>query len=59
MVSSQVPLDRPMVPLGVKLEAPGLPNDWFWVPKVTVSVSKMTGIGRKSNTFQQRRLTKT
>ena len=43
----QVSLDRPMAPQGAKVEAPGLPNDRFWAPKVTVSVSKMIVICKK------------
>ena len=35
------PWIAPMVPQGAKVEAPGMPNDWFWEPKVTISVSKI------------------
>ncbi len=45
----------PHVPQGAKVEALGLPNDRLWVPKVTVSVSKMSVMGIKSCTFQQRK----
>ena len=31
---SQVPLDRPMFPQDVKVEAAGMPNDRFWPPKL-------------------------
>ena len=37
----QVPLDRPMVPQGAKVEAQSMPKDWFWAPEVTISVSKI------------------
>ena len=35
------------LPQGAKVEAPGLQNDKFWAPKVTVSVTKMTVMGKK------------
>ncbi len=36
-----------MVPQGAKVEAPGLPNDRFGPPKVTISVSKIKDICKK------------
>lgn len=38
---SQVPLDRPVVAHGVKVEAPGLPNNRLWEPKKTTCISEV------------------
>ena len=56
-----------MVSQGAKMEAPGLPSDRFWAPKMTKSVSEFTIVPKKSeletsiqepasqHTFQQRK----
>ena len=30
------------------MEAPGLPNDSFWIPKITISVPKVTAISENA-----------
>ena len=37
-----MPLDLLMVSQGAKVEAPGMPNDWFWAPKVMKISPKAT-----------------
>ena len=56
-----------MVPQGAKMQAPGLPSDMFWAPKMSESVSKFTIMPKKceletniqepasQHTFQQRK----